>query len=474
MHGNQRTPLLLVGLLAAQGLASCARELPTALDASDPLAARGGGGGRTTTALTVSALDPDTVPADTALVIRVLGSGFTAGSQVSWELAGSPTTKVTTTGPATYVSSKELLAPVTVAADAPLTSYDVVVTAAGGKKGIGVELLEVVAKFNPLPEPSWAVRSKAYAVNGGGVIVGVAVTAGGESRAIRWTPLGDSWSFDDLGAGEAIGVNDDGLVAIRSYDAAAGGWRSSVLTPSGSRIELGLVWLQGVGSTGTLIGQVQQGSELRAVAWAPAGEGAWDGPVELPGSPNAQAIAVNGSDVIAGFLFGEYWDVDRRAVLWTPTAGGWSEPIAVDAGLGGHARAVTRRGSVAGGADPCASGCPSRPAHWAAPGAPRTLLADPLYGRVTDGRPTASVRGMNEREQIAGTALVPLPARGRGSVYVDHAVAWPHPSAEAYVDLGAGHGSWFSEAQAISDAGLVVGFYRLPSGEAHAVAWWLP
>ena len=100
------------GWLIVAGPQACSPEAPTAPDDSVLLAARGsGGGGKASTEIKISALDPDTVPADTVLSIRVLGSGFTAVSEVSWTLAGEATTEVTTSGPVTFVSSKSCTRP---------------------------------------------------------------------------------------------------------------------------------------------------------------------------------------------------------------------------------------------------------------------------------------------------------------------------------------------------------------------------
>jgi hypothetical protein len=217
---------LVAGWVLAAGLLACDGEAPTAPGVADPqVARRGGSGGQGATEIKISALDPDTVPADTILVIRVLGSGFTQGSEVSWALAGEPTTSVTTSGSVTFVSPKELHAPVTVSPDARLASYDVIVTAAGGKKGIGVERLEVVAKFNPLPEPDWANVSNAYDVNSGGVVVGSGRDAQGAPRALRWIPAGAGWVAEELGPGEAVALNERGDVVRRYANPGDNNWQ---------------------------------------------------------------------------------------------------------------------------------------------------------------------------------------------------------------------------------------------------------
>ena len=435
---------------------------------------RGGGGGGKTTDIKVSALDPDTVPADTALTIRVLGSGFTPGSQVSWALAGSPTTKVATTGPVSFVSSSELRAPVTVQEDAPLASYDVVVTAVGGKKGIGVEMLEVVAKLHLLPEPDWAVSSSASDVNDERVIVGSASDAADNIYALRWTPLDDSWTVEVLGVGSAAAINDDGYIVRRYYDTSARVWYCSVITRSGAEVDFGGAYIHGISNTGTLIGWIEPNGEYVAVAWRQLTPTTWGPPIVLPAAGgNEWGTGLNGisdNDDIAGYINRN--GQEEWAVVWEYAGGQWNPPVLVDTELGGTAFAVNVHGASAGASWPCwdpNGGCPSQPSFWAAVGAPRQLLADPFYG-AANGWVTALVHDMNNSNQIVGTARVPLGRRKAAS----HAVLWPSPASEEPVDLGAVVATWSSEAVAISDAGLVVGVSRMPNRNRHAVAWRLP
>ena len=471
--------VLAAGWLAVSGPQGCGAGPPTDPGDEGLVAARGGGGGgKATTDVKVSALDPDTVPADTILTIRVLGSGFTAGSQVSWQLAGSPTTKVSTSGPVIFVSSKELEAPVTVQADAPLTSYDVVVSAAGGKKGIGVELLEVVAKFNPLPEPSSAYQSVAHDVTHAGVIVGGMRNSSGDRQALRWVPSGEGWVYEDLGSGEAVAVNEQGYVLILDWpDATHSAWRSRVRTPSGVEIDLGEVWVNGISETGTILGAIQNGARWTYVAWRRLSETTWDEPTILPGTashPYASHASISRTEDIAGWVSMGVLDADEWPVIWTFDGVGWSGPIPVDTQQGGRAHVVGARGTIAGGSAPCTAGCPKRPTYWPAAGAVRELLADPWYGRVSGGGSTASAVDMNQADQIVGTALVPMNKRGRAGALVDHAVAWLSPSAVEYLDLGAAKAGGFSYGYAVNDHGLVVGLYRDEHGRGHAVAWRLP
>jgi len=465
------TFVAVLGWILSAGLVACSAEAPTGPGNTDPAMARGGGSaGKPTTEIKISAVDPDTVPADTALVIRVLGSGFTDGSQVSWTLAGEPTTEVTTSGPVTFVSSKELHAPVTVVQDARLASYDVVVTAAGGKKGIGVERLEVVAKFNPLPEPSWAYQSNAHDVNDAGVVVGSASYSNGDLRAMRWVPSGSGWLAQELGPGEAVSMNERGDVVRRYLEPATNMWHSWVLTSSGLEVYLGPVWVSGISDAGNLVGAIYSGGAWPYVAWRRLSEDSWAAPVLLPGTathPSAWVSDIGGNETIAGWVNQGTLDVDEWPVVWTFNGSGWNPPAIVDVQAHGRARDVNSHGAIVGMSASCSSGCPGSPTFWSGVGAVRQLLADPYYGMT----PRTGVVGLNDANRIAGIAPVPV---GRNKAQVTHAVLWLSPTASRYLDLGAARAAWFSEAHALNETGLVAGLYRQADGRRHAVVWRTP
>jgi len=94
---------------------------------------------------TVNSTDPDSASPNITLDVRVLGTGYDRGSQAKWALNGDTsfaTTKVKTNS-TRYVSSTEIVANITIAADAPLASYDIAVTTSEGKHGVGIELFTV-------------------------------------------------------------------------------------------------------------------------------------------------------------------------------------------------------------------------------------------------------------------------------------------------------------------------------------------
>lgn len=110
---------------------------------------------RTTTSTTVSvtAASPANAPQDTTLDVLIDGSGFDSGSQASFERQGvtDPLVRVNSTR---FVKSTQVVANVTIAPDAEVTTYDVAVTTSSGKKGIGTEMF-AVREANGLP--AWTV-----------------------------------------------------------------------------------------------------------------------------------------------------------------------------------------------------------------------------------------------------------------------------------------------------------------------------
>jgi hypothetical protein len=153
-----------VALLASIVLAACEVDAPTRIAAPTdaPLAGRGGGG-TSTTAPTVTSVDPPQAPQDTTLDVTINGSGFTTGARAAWSLGGDTTqvhvlsTKV--------VSAGRLVARITVPSTAPLASYDVEVMLGDGKKGVGAEMFLVTERdpsatfLFPLDDATLGVRS---------------------------------------------------------------------------------------------------------------------------------------------------------------------------------------------------------------------------------------------------------------------------------------------------------------------------
>lgn len=132
----------LFGMLVLMLAGGCAT--PEAIEGPTALAARASGGANPV----VDATDPNQSPQDSTLDVLVLGSNFDSGSSAQFLLNGKVTPKVKTNS-TTFVSPTKLKANITIAVDAVVAPYDVQVTAAGGRKGIGIEKFSVLQKSNP-------------------------------------------------------------------------------------------------------------------------------------------------------------------------------------------------------------------------------------------------------------------------------------------------------------------------------------
>jgi len=163
----RRAHLLVLGAFAA----GCA--VPTDTSQSRPSLAKAA------TAPAVTATNPTDAPQDTTLDVHVLGSGFDRGSKVAFARDGVVDTKLQVNA-TQYRTSGQLIANVTIAADAVITSYDVMVTTSSGKKGIGTELFAVTS-LEPLSAP--AGYSNTFGAGATGLISGVIATSCGSGFA---------------------------------------------------------------------------------------------------------------------------------------------------------------------------------------------------------------------------------------------------------------------------------------------------
>lgn len=91
---------------------------------------------------TVTSATPSVAPQDTTLDVQIAGTGFDAGSQATFELQGATDPRVHV-NKTRYVKSTQVIANLTIARDAIVSAYDVVVTTTSGKKGIGTEAFAI-------------------------------------------------------------------------------------------------------------------------------------------------------------------------------------------------------------------------------------------------------------------------------------------------------------------------------------------
>lgn len=299
MLPRTRSPrLLLCAALAVAALSSACRDEPTALL---PSFARGSGGP------SVRSTDPDSAPQDTTLDVHVYGSGFDNGSRVTFPLHGDTLSTNIRTNSTRYVSSSELVANVTIAANAVPAKYDVKVVTSQGKPGIGTELFTVELRAIDLG-PTGGGRSWAYSLNVSGHVVGVAYDpSSGLPRGFFWSGgvMEDLGTYPGTNSSHAYGIND--LDQVVGWSACSPGCPPLYDVP--------VLWERVDG------------------AWAVR-------PLPIPGL-SAQAQDINNAGQIIGVASGKpvVWTVQGGTITYEPlpmlsgTAGCWAYAIN-DAGVG--------------------------------------------------------------------------------------------------------------------------------------------
>jgi probable HAF family extracellular repeat protein len=140
-------------------------------------------------ATTVTGVVPDNAKRGLNLDVTISGSGFDQGSVVGLERHGVPASGITTNA-TTFVTVRKLIANITVAVDADTGKYDVAVTSTGGRKGVGIELFDVLYELVDVGviggDPSVAV-----AINDLGQVVGTSCPEGPcLTHAFYWTESG--------------------------------------------------------------------------------------------------------------------------------------------------------------------------------------------------------------------------------------------------------------------------------------------
>lgn len=265
----------LVGLSATVILAGCVAD-PVAPDVTVTFAKASTGGPA------VNSTQPTSGDQSQTLDVHVYGSGFAADAAAEWALHGvADPSKVRTNG-TTFVSSTEVVANITIAANATIAYWDVRVKT-GGKTGVGTELFEVTTAI-PLPS------GDAFAVNDQGDIAG-------DFASNAWVLRGTDGLFSELGQRQARGISVDGLTV-------AGGIPSTAV----SGAPMAAVWTRAPGG-----------------GWPNAGTHLPDPLGMAPGGGLANgiaAIAAEGVAVISGTLR----TPATVPVYWQSTDGTWRTP----------------------------------------------------------------------------------------------------------------------------------------------------
>lgn len=139
--------------LVTSAITACRPEVTTPIGTpADVKAARA----VTTADMTVSGATPDSATQDTTLDVTISGSGFVAGTSAVWALGGVPDSLQVRTNTTQFVSSRKLIANITITKSAAATKWDVVVTAAGKKGGIGSDAFTIKTKVVD-PTTTWKI-----------------------------------------------------------------------------------------------------------------------------------------------------------------------------------------------------------------------------------------------------------------------------------------------------------------------------
>lgn len=390
-----------------------------ALGCTDPIRSPFGPSfGRNGGGPSVTSTFPEEASQGTTLDVQVIGSGFDAGSQVRLLLAGQGDAKVRTNS-TRFVSSRELVANITIDVDAEPAFRDVEVRTAGGKTGIGTEKFIVTVLAEPLPSPGGAsakgvaangyiiggsegscdfsgdavvwtpARSFAYLpllpggcgsvvhdINSSGTAVGSVYFTSTNSVNVRWMLVGGSYTVEELPLlpdGSKPGgwsINSSGaIVAVNKaavYDDATG-WQLLAPPQGGTSCRA-----RAINDNALIAGNCTVGGQTVAVAWTSRTSAA----VVIPSPSGARSMfpnRMNSSGVIVGFaVYSAKRSIDvYRAVRWDPSGTNWIPTVLPDLGSGGTATDIDEAGNIAGGVTHRTYA--ERPVYWSANGTLQVL-----------------------------------------------------------------------------------------------------
>lgn len=291
--------------------------------------------GKTTASPAVTSTSPSYgYQGTTSLNVTINGSGFDNGTKASWYLNGTPYSKITVNS-TSYVSSSQLVANISIASDAQISSYDVVVTASTTKQGIGSDCFVVtLAVATPLV---------GYAINMAGQIVGNVPSSRTGSGAL-WDP---QIGLVKLPNAAAISGMDENAATIGGQDlnnapaiwtsvsGPAGPWTEKTMAlPPGLKVGMARSIASDANGNAVLIAGSYRLSTNppRPVVWTRTPANTWQPQFDtLPtGVPAGWAQSINargqrvGMDGSAGF-FALYWDsLGTATLLSSHAATAWS------------------------------------------------------------------------------------------------------------------------------------------------------
>jgi probable HAF family extracellular repeat protein len=411
----------------------------------DPSLAKGG----LSSDPTVTSTTPPSARRDTTLNVTVAGSGFDQGSRAVWALDGDTTFATTRvrSNSTTYVTAKQLVANITIAADATLDLYDVQVVTAGGRKGIGIELFAVTGEIIDLNagdgSSAEAVNDKGQIVGAGGAGVGAFLWENGVLRQLGALPGMTSSRAEDINEnGQVVGYSsnaDGSLYRAFIWTAAAG------MQPLAGSLAGCCTLARAINDQGVVIGEARlPGTGAHTVVWE-------NGVMrDVQSFPSGSTFPWDLSN--AGVGVGQ-WNTSDAAFSWTATGG-----MTVLAGLDGPGDipiGVNDLGQVVG---------------WYRKGT-ATVNTAFLWqnGTIRDlgtlGGPSSVGMAINNGGQVVGRSDIP----SRGTQHVFRAFLWTN--AAGMKDLGSLSGRQWAQANDLNEIGLVVGQTWLSSGQSRATLW---
>jgi hypothetical protein len=346
------------------------------------------------TSPTVTSTLPTEAPRDTTLDVQITGSGFDKGSNATFTLSGVVDTRVRVNS-TRYVKTTQLIANVTIAADALPDLYDVAVVTTTGKKGIGTELFAVTLKgavlvdglgvlgVNDLgdavgrakallscPAPTAPVLwhadgvpvrlplgsycgGDASAINHSGVILG-SLSGTNVNQYGLWTPSGSAYALQVIAPASdgyypitGGGLNDNNeIIGWRQFIAelywwsAATGWVPMQVPAGATACRVA----KAINNLGVISGSCSvNGAAYDGYYW-PSHTSA---PVLLPrpaGAGDVNPRDINDAGVIVGWL----GTSSTRAIMWVPSGTGYTVSFLPDYGLGSVAYGIGSDGTIAG------------------------------------------------------------------------------------------------------------------------------
>lgn len=353
-------------------------------------------------------------PGEAGLQVTVSGTNFRSGATVAWQRNGTNEATVEVAS-VQVTNSTTLVATVNIAANAPVSFYDVAVTNSGAVPATLSEPFEVTEAY-PIEGTVYGLG-----VNNAGTIVG---RRGDTHLAFVWTRTGGETDLPteagsiDTNGGHAIDEAGTTIAGVSANDAVTwtnpgSGWVRALLPrdpASGYALALGLgsdpftgkatviAGAEGFGADGVTPKPVVNDNQ-RPRAWVATG-GTWQR-VVLPtpaGTTVGTALGASASGRVVGTVPG-------HAAVWTPDgSGGWT----LDLLGGGIINAINSAGDLAVGAGP-----DDRPAYWTRTGTTWSSA------KVLPGQCTSAV-GVDDAGNILGN-----PCRPNGSRWVP--VIWMPP-----------------------------------------------